>query len=297
MPSLLLHVIAVERLSADPSRLPPELARALAEDLEYARLGAAIADLPQYDGVAGGVGQLFSARPLPYFARLFHTRAPVAMGLKMAELVGSGALVGKEPGLAFVAGYFSHVCLDRALHPVVDRLVARHRRANESELEAHRRIEWLQALFYLRDLHGEDLLGTRLIRTRLQLTKRRGIPARGIGRGLYEVLRLASQDTLRESPTKADVDRWLRGLYVYGLVLSSPLGRTRGLPAYSNLSRHELYAGADVDFPNELSRALDEARAVLERVCAYVRRGSFTPRARTRFLAAFPEGSIAASAA
>ncbi|MFY0578979.1 zinc dependent phospholipase C family protein [Cystobacter fuscus] len=293
MPSLLLHLTAIERLAANPGELPEDFIRALSEDLAYARFGAALPDLPLCDGLVGGLGAHFSARDWPPFARLFHERAPVALGLKMAELVAAGALVGTEAGLAILAGYFTHLCLDRALHPRVDELVLRHRRRGEHALVAHRQIEWTQTLFYLRELHGADLMGSPRLRSRFQVTKSAGMPLKGIGRGIYELVRLASQETLQQAPTKAELDGWVRGLYLGGLYLSSPLGRMRSLPAWSQLSFQELYRNDSFDFAAEVERAVEQSRAVLRRLLAFMARGIFTPRARSRFLAEFPEGNIA----
>ena len=100
----------------------------------------------------------------------------MGLGLKMAELVATGALVGTEAGLALLAGYFTHLCLDRRLHPEVDRLVARHRRKGERALDAHRQIEWAQTLFYLRELHGMETLGTARLREKFQVIKSAGFP-------------------------------------------------------------------------------------------------------------------------
>ncbi|MBX5481907.1 MAG: hypothetical protein IRZ16_08735 [Myxococcaceae bacterium] len=298
MPALLLHLTAVERLAADARKLPPPIARALNEDIEYARLGTALPDLPQFGGLLGGWRQWpRRPRPVPHFARLLHGYAPVALGLKMAELVAMGALVGKEPGLAFVSGYFAHLCLDRTLHPLVETLAARHRQADETGEAAHARIDWLHALFYLRDLHGRDMAGNPYLRSRFQVTKRAGPPARGIGRGLYELIRLASQETLQQAPTKSEIDRWVRGMYLYGFVLSSPVGRLRGLPSYSNLSYRELYQGPDVDVPAAVEKAQALTREVLERLSALMNRTHFTARLRARFLDEFPEGSVEACAA
>ncbi|MHB8875050.1 MAG: hypothetical protein ACYC8T_15300 [Myxococcaceae bacterium] len=297
MPSLLLHMAAVERLAADGISLPPEIARAMEEDVEYARLGAALADLPECSGLRAGLGPLFPDQEPPKFARLFHGRAPVAMGLKMAELVANGALVGTEPGLAFVAGYFSHVCLDRRLNPLVERLVARHRRSGESERAARRRIDWTQALFYLRELHGKELLGTGALRGKFQVLKHPGLPTRGIGRGLYEIIRLSSQESLDVAPKKSEVDSWIRGLYFQAVLLASPLGRLRALPSYTSLAYRELYQAADFDVAAEVDGALATTRAVLDRLSSMIRRGAFSPRARARFLDEFPEGSIEATAA
>ena len=297
MPSLLLHLTALEQLAAHPGSLPPDIARALAEDLPYARFGAALPDLPLCEGLRGGLAVLLPEQEVPPFARLYHERAPVGLGLKMGELVATGALVGTEPGLALLAGYFTHLCLDRRLHPEVDRLVAKHRRKEDTSLDAHRKIEWAQTLFYLRELHGMEMLGSPGLRTRFQVTKSTGFPYKGIGRGIYELVRLASQERVGQSPTKSQVDGWVRGLYMMGMVLSSPVGRMKALPAYSQLSFHELYRHDGFDFSAEVEAALEQTRGVLRRLSVYMSRGTFTPRTRGRFLEEFPEGTIGAYAA
>lgn len=295
MPSLLLHAAAIEQLARSGQGLPGEMARALEEDLEYARLGAFLPDLPWYGGMRVGLSLLWPRQEEPRFSRIFHDRAPVTMGLKMAELVSLGALVGSEAGLAFVCGYFTHLCLDRVLHPLAESLAARHRQLREAPTRAHRRIEWMQALFYLQEQYGRDPAGDPEIRAHLRVLKRHH-PARGVGRGLYEVLRLSAQESLGEAPSKAEVDRWVRGLYLFGWLLSSPLGRTHGIPTFSGLTRHELYQGA-VDFAGEVERALDLTRQVLVRLGDYMERRIFTPRSRARFLASFPEGGVGTRAA
>ncbi|PTL82613.1 hypothetical protein DAT35_17615 [Vitiosangium sp. GDMCC 1.1324] len=296
MPSLLLHLTAIERLAANPGALPEDFVRALTEDLAYARFGAALPDLPLCEGIRA-LHSCHGGRDWPHFARLYHERAPVGLGLKMAELVAAGALVGTEAGLALLAGYFTHLSLDRALHPHVDRLVVRHRRRGEHALAAHRKIEWTQTLFYLRELHGVDLVGSPRLRSKFEVTKSAGLPVKGIGRGIYELVRLASQETLQQAPTKAQVDGWVRGLYLAGLYLSSPMGRMQALPAWSQLSFQELYRNDAFDFAAEVEHAVDQTRAVLRRLLAYMARGIFTPRARARFLEEFPEGTIGAYAA
>jgi hypothetical protein len=297
MPTMLLHLTAIERLAAQPGGLPPDIARALSEDLPYARFGAVLPALPLCEGLRGGVSALVPVQELSTFARLYHEHAPVGLGLKMAELVATGALVGTEPGLALLAGYFLHLCLDRRLHGEVERMVVAHRRRGMRALEAHQHIEWAQTLFYLRELSGQEPLGTAALRDRFQVIKRSGFPYRGIGRGIYELVRLATQERTGQTLTKAQVDGWVRGLYVKGLVLSSPLGRLRGLPAYSQLSFHELYRHDGFDFSAEVEGALEQARGVLRRLLVYMARGTFTPRTRARFLEEFPEGAIGACVA
>ncbi|GMU00122.1 hypothetical protein KH5H1_42410 [Corallococcus caeni] len=298
MPTLLLHLTAIERLAAHPDGLPADWVRALTEDLPYARFGAALPDLPLCEGVRGGLGVLMQPETgWPPFARLYHERSPVGLGLKMAELVASGALVGTEAGLAILAGYFTHLSLDRRLHPLVDALVLRHRRKGERAWDARRQVEWAQTLFFLREQDGTDGVGTSRIREKFQVVKSSGIPLRGIGRGIYELVRLASQDRVGQAPTKAQLDGWVRGLYVSGLFLSSPLGRMRALPAYSQLSFQELYRNDHFDFAVELDAALEVTRGLIKKLHGYMARGTYTPRTRARFMEEFPEGTLGATAA
>ncbi|CAM3497337.1 hypothetical protein G4177_11155 [Corallococcus sp. ZKHCc1 1396] len=297
MPTLLLHLTAIERLASHPEGLPADWVRALSEDLPYARFGAALPDLPLCAGVRGGLSLLLPEAGWPPLARLYHERAPVGLGLKMAELVATGALVGTEAGLAILAGYFTHMALDRRLHPLVDALVLRHRRKGERAWDARRQVEWAQTLFFLREQDGTDGVGTARLREKFQVVKSEGIPLRGIGRGIYELVRLASQERVGQAPTKAELDGWVRGLYVSGLLLSSPLGRVRALPAYTQLSFQELYRNDQFDFTAEVDAALDVTRGLLKRLHGYMARGTYTPRTRARFFEEFPEGTLGATAA
>ncbi|MGQ0506994.1 MAG: hypothetical protein ACT4TC_16915 [Myxococcaceae bacterium] len=297
MPSLLLHLTAVERLAANPDMLPREMTQALLEDLPYAHLGAALPDLPLFDGLRGGFELVAPRKSLPYFAKVFHGRAPVALGIKMAELVANGALVGTHAGLALVCGYFTHLCLDRVLHPIVDRLVAERRTVGQSELHVHRQIEWAQALRYVREFHGREMVGDPAIRSKFQVLKSTGLPTRGVGKGMYEVIRLACNDTFNEAPPKVELDGWIRGLYLAGLLLSSPLGRSRWLNQPSGEEDLTLYRGEDFDVHASVEESLALSRDVLNQLWSLILRQSFTPRSREKIFAFLPEGSITSSAA
>jgi hypothetical protein len=295
MPSLLMHLIAVERLGIDGSHLPADIARALVEDVEYARLGAALPDLPLFAGVQGALASVKLVAP-NHFARLFHERAPATLAFKMAELVSNGALVGREPGLAFVAGYVMHVCLDRVLEPVLSTLSVRHRRPGEEAWHANARIAGAQALWLQRDFYGQDLVGDAALRSRLQMVKRPGL-ARGMGRGLYELLRVSCQSAFGEAPRKSEVDAWVRGISLYGRLLSSPWGRVWAARLAQGPARKELYRGDAVDVPAAIDQALKEARAVLALVHRLTVRGRFSERARTLFLETLPDAPLTACAA
>jgi hypothetical protein len=288
MPSLLSSLTAVERLATQASALPPEFARALGEDLEYARFGAALPELPWFGGWSHGLGAWFGKGDAPRFARLFRERAPVAFGLKIAELVANGALVGTDAGLAFLAGHFTQLAVVRALEPMLKRLVTTHREVREHELAARGRIEWVQSLLLMQELHGSSLVGSSAIRTKLQIRKASG--PRGVGRGLYELIRVASLDSVGEAPSKLEVDSWMRGLYLFSLALGSPLGKLKGVSNGASVSARELYRGPDVDVWLAVDAALDQTRRALTVLGGLIRRGSFTARSRQKVLEIFPEG-------
>jgi hypothetical protein len=288
MPSLLTALTAVERLAAQVNELPPHFAKALSEDLEYARFGAALPDLPCFGGWRSGLGMWFQRGEPAYFSRLFRGRAPVAFGLKAAELVSNGALVGTEPGLAFVAGYFTKLCVARALEPLLQVLLATHRKAGESAFRARVRINWAQGLALIQELHGSPLVGTPAIRAKLQIRKRSAIS--GISRGMYELVRVASQEAFGDAPGKPEVDSWMRGLHLYALALGSPLGRLRATDAMVAGAR-DLYRGPGIDVFAALDQALVRSRELLLLLGRMIRRNSFGPRSRRHFLEVFPEGA------
>jgi hypothetical protein len=288
MSALLTHLTAVERLAAHINELPSEFARALGEDLEYARFGAALPQLPLFGGMVQGLDTWLARGHRPHFSELMTARAPVHFGLKAAELVSNGALIGMEAGLAWLAGYFTQLCVARSLEPVMKKLLTTQRRQGEAEEAARARIEWTQSLFFMQDLHGSSLVGTPAVRAKLQIRKASSV--KGIGRGFYELIRVASQDAFGEAPSKLEVDGWVRGLYLFSLALGSPIGKLRSLPA-GNLSTRELYRGEGFDVFATVDVGLDRARELLTMLGSMIRRNSWTARSKARFLEACPEGA------
>lgn len=290
MSSIFTHVTAVERLAAHVNTLPPEFSKALGEDLEYARFGAALPELPRFGGLGSGLGTWLGRGEAPRWTRLLTTRAPVAFGLKAAELVSNGALVGVEAGLAFIAGYVTQLCVSRALEPVVQGLVQTQRREGESAGHARGRIEWAQSMLLMQDLHGSALVGTPAAMTKLQLRKASAL--KGVGRGFYELIRVSAQDAIGEVPTKGEVDRWMRGAHLFALAVSSPLGRLRALAGH-DAPEKALYRGDGVDVFRTLDDGLEHARQVLVVLGSMIRRTSFTQRSRGKLLELCPEGAAA----
>lgn len=287
MPALLTHLTAVERLAAHVNTIPQEFLRPLGEDLEYARFGAALPELPWFGGWALGLDAWLGRGEPPHFSQMLEARAPVAFGLKAAELVSNGALVGIEAGLAFVAGYFTQLCVTRALEPTMQALVTAEARRGEAPRRTRSRIEWAQSLFLMQELHGSPLVGTPGVRSKLQI--RKGYALKGIPKGLYELMRVSSIEALGEAPSQWEVDAWVRGLSLFSTAVGSPLGRLGALP-FLQLSKPSLYRGHGVDVFAAVDRGLEHTRRVLAVLGHMILRHRFTPRARQQLLEVCPEG-------
>jgi len=266
LPATIVYLVGVERLALAPGGLPAPVARALVEDLEYARLGAAWFDLPWYGNVAGELARILLGWNVPPEPALELLRAaPVRVGLRLAEAVTRGALVGTEAGLALVAGYFLHLCFDRSLERTMQKLLGDEAR-DPGGLPARRGVEWVQALLWLRETLGYDPLGTPEIRRRFQVVKRRGYPARGLGRGIHLLLSTAYLDVVGRAPEKSEVDSWVRGLWLYGRILGSAPGRLLALPETVPEATWACYRGDGVDVAEAIEEGMDQARACISRL-------------------------------
>ena len=294
----LLHLAAVEQLAREPGALPPPLARALVDDAEYGRFGAFLADLPCFESPLRGLRVPLGLSPGPRspYSRLFHGPRPIALLLKMAELVSRGALVGRSAGRALLSGYLVHVALDRTLDPITAGLAGQLTRPGVDPRALQRRIEWLQALLHLRERFGREPLGNPELIQWMSVVKRRGMPWAGVGGGIFEILRLSLLEVYGQAPAKGQVDAWVRGLYVCSRILAGPVGRKLGASRTLDRQRPLAYRGPGVDFPSALGRGMEAAREYLGRLDRLLARGDFGNRARGRFLAEVQEGLLASAA-
>ena len=292
MAHVLVHTIAISDLASEPDRLSPALAAALAEDLEYARFGAVLPDLPYFERpIASAVSRLAGRAPLrPPQATLFHNGAPVGLGLRLCELVGSASMVGRTPGLAVVAGYFSHLAVDRVLCPPVQRLEQEIAAPGEAGRSAEE-IEFGQAMRLAAERLGPDVVGHPEVRAHLQVLKRRRFPVRGVGRGLHLLVETACADVLGVSPTARELDRWVQGLWLYARVLASPRGRQL-MGSGDEAQGDRAYRSEGFDYPRLYSEALDRSREYAHQALDYLSEGNFDRSAREAFLTRIPEGSI-----
>lgn len=267
MPATIVHLVGVERLALAPAGLPAPVAKAVMEDLEYARLGAALLDLPWYRGVGPELARtaLGYAAPVPSALELLHA-APIQVGLRMGEAVARGALVGTEAGLALLAGYFLHLSLERSLAAPMQALLGEARLDDRAALHMRRGVEWVQSLLWLRETLGYDPLGTPEIARRFRVVKRRGYPVRGLGRGIFLLLRTAYEDVLDRAPQKSEVDAWVRGLWLHGRLLGSSLGRSLSLPETVPEGTWALYRSDERDIAGAIEEGIDQARVSISRL-------------------------------
>jgi hypothetical protein len=184
------------------------------------------------------------------------------VGLRLGETVSRGALVGTEAGLALVAGYFLHLSLDRSLAGPMARLLG----DAEPSDHARRGVEWVQSLLWLRETLGYDPLGTPEISRRYQVVKRKGFPARGLGRGIYLLLRTAYLDVVGEAPKKSEVDAWVRGLWLHGRILGSAIGRSLSLPETVPEATWASYRSDGLDVAEAIEEGIDQARVSISRL-------------------------------
>lgn len=293
MAHVLVHTAVMADLAGRPEGLPRELADALREDLVYGRFGAVLPNLPRFDvrprawltAVRGG------ASPSPPFATLLHNGAPVAVGLRLAELVAGASLVGHQPGLAILAGYFSHLAVDRTLCPPVHDLARRFDFDGATPAVAVMRIERLQAYTFVGRREGREVPGWPGVSGQLQILKRHGFPVRGVGRGLHLLVRTAVGDILGPAPEKAELDRWVRGLYLYGRLLGSHLGGPLAPGLGADLLTHA-YRASDFDFEALYHAALERVRHHVTRAFEYLVEGDYGRAARERFFEEIPEGGL-----
>lgn len=291
MPAVILHLVAVERLAPEEGSLPSAMARALREDMEYARFGAALWELPWFGSATAELARLaLGAGPRTPPAALTLRSAPAELALALAERVTRGAMVGREAGLAVLCGAFTHLAVSARLRPIQERLLGAPPPWGEEELRAVRGIEWVQSLLWIRSVYGYDLVGTPSLMEHFRVRKRRGYPFSGVGRGLSLLVRSAALEATGWAPTAAELDRWVRGLWLFGRALASPLARGLALPEEVPAASQALFASEGVDLRAAVEAGLQDARNSLFVLHELMRANDFSPEAKRRFLLETPLG-------
>jgi hypothetical protein len=264
MPSATLHLTHVELLAQDPA-LPGPLREAMQRELTYARLGAVFHDLPFYTNIVTmmlGYWLEMPAESCP-FAKKLHRYHPDLFAWHFLTEARKEGLLSADQRLAILAGFFSHLALDLELHPLVNwcarREVIRH---GGHESHHHRLTEKYHSLFFHRELHGKDILGTRpLFAEKSRIVEEPALirlsPELPVVRWCTDLLGGFFHE---QAPSMRQFASWVRSFRHFGFVLSLPPvhGNSQRLGTQENRERY--YENSDFSFADFFERG--HARSV-----------------------------------
>ena len=283
MPTSMVHVTFIGDLGRE-DEVEPSLRSFIQQYPEYARLGALLPDLQYYEHFYYLSLRYIMKLPLPFrsWSYLFHSRAPGTLGRALIEVLR------KEPfkeqlgaKLALIAGYFSHLALDRTLHPLVQRSAQAEGRNQADARSVHATYERYQSLFFHQELYGVDITGTPICRRQIRILPPGYRSLDGI---LYFFLKKTCLEAFARSPRKRQFDNWIRSLHLYARFVSSSLGRYQGLRGNLPLLRKKYYENEDFSFPGQYRRAKGLAIHYLNLAHHYWEQEELSEESRRRFL-------------
>lgn len=294
MADTLLQLTACEHISKSP-HLYPEIAAALTSDLASAKLGVVFADLPYYqDLMQSGLRLVLGKRPvMRHWGQVFHTHRPTTLGLAFAELTQTDAeYVNKPWALAFVAGYFTHLAVDRVLNALSRRVVSENvptgaEISNFKIFCAH-----YQSVFFHRELLGHDLIGTKDVRGLAAcFREKRGV----IDDETQLFLHKACLKAFAQVPDEGEMQTWAAGFQTYSSLLSLSLLKFYRLGENESGQGllHSFYRNDFFDFSAYFDRAIELAVDYVNTAYAYLKNGDFCAGSREEFFELVPDFDIA----
>ncbi len=280
-----IHLTALSDAREDPA-LPADLRAFLRapEAWQAARLGALIVDFPYFErfplkALRFGLGL---PQPRSHWGDLFHQRCPVAVGRALLDAARGLDERRRRRIVALALGYFSHLAVDTATHPLVNR-IARARRARDGgdELSHHQDVEKYQSVLFHQERHGYDFLGTPAVVRYVSVGTSwlRGDAA------CFQAWQGALRTALGEAPRRATLNGWARGYRQYGWLLGSPIGGRLVDDAGKARETPLVYRGPRLSYPRLY-------RAALRRVVRYLTAAWRTAQGEPFDEQAVPEGSI-----
>ncbi len=221
MPADAIHLAALEDLG--PAAAPHWPAEA---SWQAARLGAVFIDLPGYERFTLTLLAHLAGRELSWsdWGHRFHAEKPVAfIEALLAEaraLREAKATRAQADWLAaFALGVLCHAAIDRALHPLINRLAAA-RTSGRPLVREHQEVEKLQSILFHRVRFGRELRGTQALLGYV------GVDGTPLLREptLEAALFRATAQTYGVGLERGTLARWLDGFGSYVRVLAGPLG-------------------------------------------------------------------------
>lgn len=261
---------------------------------EAARIGAIFVDLAYFESFATAVFNYLikrPQRPSPWGER-FHHRTPIRLGLALAE---AGATLRRQSSrreegeflLALGLGYFSHVAVDRSIHPLVNTLAReRVQRLGRTLAEQHHEVEKFQSILFHEQRFGSDFMGRPLlgeyIGIDLSLLHRPG--------PIAQTVQAALAETHGEAPGLERYRNWCRGYAHYVRLIASPLGRTIAPERDKRRERPRLFDA--VNFGEWFATAVSASQRTVTTLCDYLDGGVFDEAARAAFHRLVPEDTL-----
>jgi hypothetical protein len=243
---------------------------ALADDQLRAigRLGALVIDFPYFDRFPIGVLRHFLKLPTAVSAwgEALHHGRPVLVAKSMLErartLRASDATAAEGARvLALALGFVSHLAVDAALHPLVNRLArARAARLNDHPLRQHSEVEKFHSVLFHEARLGFDFMGRRELREYI------AVPAHSVHHdpALRAAFRTGLATALKRTPSTALLRRWANGYVQYVWLLSSPAGKTLVPERVKQEVREEVFSGAWGSFDQAYALAVERSRAAID---------------------------------
>ncbi|MCA9664396.1 MAG: zinc dependent phospholipase C family protein [Myxococcales bacterium] len=304
MPAMLLHMTVAReaRAHAEASDAAPELGELLASCREHDDaflFGSVLPDLPYHARFARQVVRHLLKMGYRHseWGDVFHTRFSGRLGLAMIAHVRRALLSGRDRGraLAMTCGYLCHVALDTAVHPSINRVVARGGGGAPDEPTdvRHGEVERLQSLLYHYLQRGEDITGTPYARTLVGAMAGAGVLRPRLDASLWGTLRSALLQTHARAPSQAELSDWLWGVTVYSQLISSPAGRaTEGLGGNIEAQLAAHLDGPDVDLATPLSHGIERTCEHWRAAAAALEAESWGDDTRAAFLERVPDADL-----
>jgi hypothetical protein len=231
------------------------------------RLGCLVIDFPYFDKFPLGVARYLLKRPTAQstWGDLLHKGNPALGALAMLELSrahhNQGHAEEAQRVLAFLLGFVSHLAVDHALHPLVNRMAReRARRLGRDVLHHHTEVEKFHSVLFHEERLGFDFMGRRELREHIE------VDAAAIHRDadLRAAYTAALGRTCGKDPSGELLRRWARGYSQYVWLVSSPVGKRIVPDATKDEVRGELYRGPFGDFVDAYGDAVIKSREAID---------------------------------
>jgi hypothetical protein len=263
------------------------------ERREASKVGAIFVDLPYFENFPWVVARYLLKQPVamtPWGDR-FHYETPVSFGLTLLRgakqlLANASSRKDGEWLLGLSLGYFSHLAVDSAIHPSVNRLARQRALAlQDSAARQHNEVEKFQSILYHEEHHGFDFMGEPFLANYIKIEAAPLWSNQSIANIIFPGLR----HVFGTSITRKVLTDWAKGYSQYGKLISSRLGKTIAPPPQKEKMRPEVYlTEQEGAFTERFRVAVWRSRRYLDTAFSFVH-GEVT---QERFLEIVPEGSI-----